>query len=197
MVSGAAWCARHGNVLGPQVNRLQSYAFLSEYVCLCATKSSCKFFLSHFVAKGVNGSCSVAVVTEKNTKFADGYRIRRRAIRACSDTVSNNSPNITPTSIMRQTPAARLILEDGTIFCGHSFGYDAAGTSGEVVFNTAMTGYPESLTDPSYEGQILVTTFPLQGNYGVPAADAPASALSDNFESERIHCRGFVCQDYS
>lgn len=60
-----------------------------------------------------------------------------------------------------------------------------------------MTGYPESLTDPSYEGQILVTTFPLQGNYGVPAADAPASALSDNFESERIHCRGFVCQDYS
>ncbi len=66
---------------------------------------------------------------------------------------------------MRQ---ARLILEDGTTFCGWSFGYDAP-TAGEVVFNTAMTGYPESLTDPSYAGQILVTTFPLIGNYGVPS----------------------------
>ena len=62
---------------------------------------------------------------------------------------------------------AKLILEDGTEFVGRSFGYPA-GTIGEVVFNTAMTGYPESLTDPSYAGQILVTTFPLIGNYGVP-----------------------------
>ena len=66
---------------------------------------------------------------------------------------------------MRQ---ARLILEDGTTFCGWSFGFEAP-TTGEVVFNTAMTGYPESLTDPSYAGQILVTTFPLIGNYGVPS----------------------------
>ena len=58
---------------------------------------------------------------------------------------------------------ARLILEDGTEFVGSSFGYEA-GTRGEVVFNTAMTGYPESLTDPSYAGQILVTTYPLIGN---------------------------------
>ena len=65
---------------------------------------------------------------------------------------------------MRQ---AKLILEDGTEFCGSSFGY-AGDTAGEVVFNTAMTGYPESLTDPSYAGQVLVTTFPLVGNYGVP-----------------------------
>ena len=55
---------------------------------------------------------------------------------------------------------AKLILDDGSQFCGWSFGYEA-GTTGEVVFNTAMTGYPESLTDPSYAGQILVTTFPL------------------------------------
>ncbi|MDE5968972.1 MAG: carbamoyl-phosphate synthase (glutamine-hydrolyzing) small subunit, partial [Muribaculaceae bacterium] len=68
---------------------------------------------------------------------------------------------------MRETKKARLILEDGTVFEGKSFGYEAA-TSGEVVFNTAMTGYPESLTDPSYEGQILVTTYPILGNYGVP-----------------------------
>ena len=53
---------------------------------------------------------------------------------------------------------ARLILEDGTEFVGQSFGYESDAV-GEVVFNTAMTGYPESLTDPSYAGQILVTTF--------------------------------------
>ncbi len=62
---------------------------------------------------------------------------------------------------------AVLELEDGTRFEGKSFGYEGS-TSGETVFNTAMTGYPESLTDPSYEGQILVTTYPLLGNYGVP-----------------------------
>ena len=68
---------------------------------------------------------------------------------------------------MRQTREAVLLLEDGTTFRGKSFGHEAA-TAGEVVFNTAMTGYPESLTDPSYEGQILVTTYPILGNYGVP-----------------------------
>ena len=68
---------------------------------------------------------------------------------------------------MRPTLNAVLILEDGTAFHGKSFGY-AGSTAGEVVFNTAMTGYPESLTDPSYEGQILVTTYPILGNYGVP-----------------------------
>ena len=63
---------------------------------------------------------------------------------------------------------ARLILSDGTVFVGRSFGYEA-DTAGEVVFNTAMTGYPESLTDPSYAGQILVVTYPLIGNYGAPS----------------------------
>ena len=71
---------------------------------------------------------------------------------------------------MPEEKRARLILEDGTIYEGKSFGYDGP-TSGEVVFNTAMTGYPESLTDPSYEGQILVSTYPLLGNYGVPPKD--------------------------
>ena len=60
---------------------------------------------------------------------------------------------------------AKLILDDGSEFCGWSFGYDKE-TTGEVVFNTAMTGYPESLTDPSYAGQMLVMTYPLVGNYG-------------------------------
>ncbi len=66
-----------------------------------------------------------------------------------------------------QAEKIKLVLEDGTEFTGTSFGYNKS-VSGEVVFNTAMTGYPESLTDPSYKGQILVLTYPLIGNYGVP-----------------------------
>ena len=89
---------------------------------------------------------------------------------------------------------ARLILDDGTKFCGWSFGYDANAV-GEVVFNTAMTGYPESLTDPSYAGQILVATYPLIGNYGVP--DTGGEPLPKFMESERIHVKGLVAADYS
>ena len=61
----------------------------------------------------------------------------------------------------------KLTLSDGAVFLGKSFGSEV-NTSGEVVFNTGMVGYPESLTDPSYFGQILVLTYPLVGNYGVP-----------------------------
>ena len=60
-----------------------------------------------------------------------------------------------------------LILQNGTKFHGKSFSYDTP-VAGEVVFNTAMMGYPESLTDPSYAGQLVTLTFPLVGNYGVP-----------------------------
>ena len=74
---------------------------------------------------------------------------------------------------MRQTRKATLTLEDGTIFEGRSFGYEKP-CAGEVVFSTAMTGYPESLTDPSYSGQILVTTYPIIGNYGVPPRNGDA-----------------------
>ena len=89
---------------------------------------------------------------------------------------------------------ARLILDDGTEFCGWSFGYEANAV-GEVVFNTAMTGYPESLTDPSYAGQILVMTYPLVGNYGVP--ETGGEPLPKFMESERIHVKGLVVADYS
>ena len=68
---------------------------------------------------------------------------------------------------MKHIRNIKLQLEDGTEFRGKSFGEEKS-VSGEVVFNTAMTGYPESLTDPSYKGQILVMTYPLVGNYGVP-----------------------------
>ncbi|MDR2962069.1 MAG: glutamine-hydrolyzing carbamoyl-phosphate synthase small subunit [Bacteroidales bacterium] len=89
---------------------------------------------------------------------------------------------------------AYLILEDGTTFQGFSFGAERP-TSGEVVFNTAMTGYPESLTDPSYSGQILVPTFPLIGNYGVPPE--VDNGLSIFMESSKIHVQALVISDYS
>ena len=96
---------------------------------------------------------------------------------------------------MRATKKAILTLEDGSIFVGKSFGSETS-TAGEVVFNTAMSGYPESLTDPSYSGQILVTTYPLQGNYGVPPA-GELDCIKENFESDKIHCKALICQEYS
>jgi carbamoyl-phosphate synthase small subunit len=88
-----------------------------------------------------------------------------------------------------------LRLADGTEWRGVSFGADVA-VAGEVVFNTAMYGYVETLTDPSYRGQILITTWPLVGNYGVPA-DRPAGSLVRPFESDRVQVQGLVVQGYS
>ena len=96
---------------------------------------------------------------------------------------------------MRKDKPARLILENGVVFHGKSFGSEKS-SSGEVVFDTAMVGYPESLTDPSYEGQILTITYPIIGNYGVPP-NSMTKGISDFFESERIHVRGLVILDYS
>lgn len=90
---------------------------------------------------------------------------------------------------------AVLALEDGTIFMGNGFGYPSE-VSGEVVFNTGMVGYTESLTDPSYQGQILTQTWILIGNYGVP----PYSLVDDHnfplhFESEKIQVSGYVVHE--
>ncbi|MDR3123741.1 MAG: hypothetical protein LBU16_08200, partial [Treponema sp.] len=67
----------------------------------------------------------------------------------------------------KQRRQAKLVLEDGSEYSGWSFG-KARSQAGEVVFTTGMTGYPQALTDPSFKGQILVSTYPLIGNYGVP-----------------------------
>lgn len=96
---------------------------------------------------------------------------------------------------MHELKKARLVLEDGTVYEGTSFGYEKS-VSGEVVFYTAMTGYPESLTDPSYKGQILVPTYPMIGNYGVPVDDE-RDGISKFFESDKIHCKALVISDYS
>ena len=81
---------------------------------------------------------------------------------------------------------AYLILENGTIFEGKSFGCEGE-TVGEIVFTTGMTGYVETLTDPSYYGQIVVQTFPLIGNYGVIASDA---------ESDGCHLKGYIVREW-
>lgn len=95
----------------------------------------------------------------------------------------------------KQKIKAKLILEDGSEFTGSSFGYEA-NTNGEVVFNTGMVGYPETMTDPSYRGQILVCTYPLIGNYGIPSKEMEDGLLK-NFESDNIHCRALIVSDYS
>ena len=88
-----------------------------------------------------------------------------------------------------------LILDDGTRFHGQSFGYEAP-VAGEVVFNTAMMGYPESLTDPSYAGQMMVLTYPLVGNYGVPPFTFDG-LLPTFMESDRIYASAIIVADYS
>ncbi len=89
------------------------------------------------------------------------------------------------------------MLEDGSIFEGISFGYPGE-VAGEVVFNTGMVGYTETLTDPSYRGQILCLTYPLIGNYGVPSIeDIDEFGLPRFFESDKIQVRGLIIHDLS
>ena len=89
-----------------------------------------------------------------------------------------------------------LVLEDGTKFHGQSFGYDQP-VAGEVVFNTAMMGYPESLTDPSYAGQLMTLTYPLVGNYGVPPFSVEPNGLATFMESDKIYASAIIVADYS
>lgn len=89
-----------------------------------------------------------------------------------------------------------LILDDGTRFRGQSFGYEKP-VAGEVVFNTAMTGYPESLTDPSYAGQLMTLTYPLVGNYGVPPFTRGADGIPDYMEGDHIYAEAIIVSDYS
>lgn len=89
-----------------------------------------------------------------------------------------------------------LVLSDGTEFKGKSFGYEQP-IAGEVVFNTAMMGYPESLTDPSYAGQLLTMTYPLVGNYGVPPFTIEPNGLPTFMESDKIYASALIVADYS
>lgn len=92
-----------------------------------------------------------------------------------------------------------LDLQDGSSYQGYSFGANKT-IAGELVFQTGMVGYPESITDPSYRGQILVITFPLVGNYGVPSREVMDELLGDrpaHFEASQIHIAGLVVASYA
>ena len=93
-----------------------------------------------------------------------------------------------------KAPIARLVLEDGSEFPGHAFG-KTRSAAGEVVFSTGMTGYPQSLTDPSFYGQILVHTYPLIGNYGIPYEHFDDWGIPSRFESEKVQVRGLVVSE--
>ena len=93
----------------------------------------------------------------------------------------------------KETGKAVLVLEDGSTFVGYGFGASKK-VSGEIVFSTSMVGYPESLTDPSYKGQILTFTYPLVGNYGVPPHDKEKGVLK-YFESDDIKVTGFIVHE--
>lgn len=117
-------------------------------------------------------------------------------------TTMTRAKTTSPAPSRRGLIPARLELEDGATYEGESFGHRAS-VGGEVVFTTGMVGYPETLTDPSYYGQVIVCTYPLVGNYGVaeeiqqPSSAAPDQELGDHFESWKIHARGIVVADYS
>src|SRR2546427_11484002 len=92
--------------------------------------------------------------------------------------------------------SSKLILADGSVFKGDGFG-SPKSVSGETVFNTGMVGYPECFTDPSYCGQILVLTYPMIGNYGVPSLELDNDPFRSVFESGRVHIAGLVVSEVS
>ncbi|KAH8594453.1 hypothetical protein B0O99DRAFT_624991 [Bisporella sp. PMI_857] len=104
----------------------------------------------------------------------------------------------TPISADKGDELMTLELQDGTTYQGYSFGAEKKSIAGELVFQTGMVGYPESITDPSYRGQILVITFPLVGNYGVPDRKAKDEfGLPEHFESSQIHIAGLIVASYA
>ena len=98
--------------------------------------------------------------------------------------------------LIQPSQRGKLVLADGIEAEGYSFGA-ATSIAGEVVFNTGMVGYPEALTDPSYAGQILVLTYPMVGNYGVPDDTKDEYGLPHFFESDKIQIAGLIVVDYS
>lgn len=132
----------------------------------------------------------------------DGHHVSRNS-------VTNGSSTSTPQTVSQMpngaasgeadSPPMKLEVEDGSSFIGTSFGAHKS-IAGEVVFQTGMVGYPESITDPSYRGQILVITFPLIGNYGVPSRETVDETLGNlpaHFEASQIHIAGLVVASYS
>ena len=93
-------------------------------------------------------------------------------------------------------PQGILVMEDGSVHTGYVFGANRS-IAGEVVFTTNMVGYPESMTDPSFAGQILNLTYPMIGNYGIPGKELDEHGLYKHFESSRIQAEALLISDYS
>ncbi len=113
--------------------------------------------------------------------------------------MSTNPASAVHMDSQSQESLMALEFQDGTVCQGYSFGARKS-VAGELVFQTGMVGYPESITDPSYRGQILVMTFPLVGNYGVPSREDRDPLLKNllaHFESTEIHISGLVVASYS
>jgi carbamoyl-phosphate synthase/aspartate carbamoyltransferase len=126
---------------------------------------------------------------------ASPTRLRLPSTRA----VGNQIWTASAQTFQREEQRVYLEIQDGEVYEGISFGAQKSA-AGELVFQTGMVGYPESLTDPSYRGQILVITFPLVGNYGVPSRTVMDELLEDlpkYFESSEIHIAGLVTASYS
>lgn len=107
--------------------------------------------------------------------------------------------SVSSPTVQEDVKQVYLELKDGAVYEGFSFGAEKS-VAGELVFQTGMVGYPESITDPSYRGQILVITFPLVGNYGVPSRESAGVHLQElpkHFESSEIHIAGLVVASYS
>lgn len=128
------------------------------------------------------------------------HLLKSQATRALATVTSPSASSLAASSVTStSTPrgsAVTLELKSGEKFRGKSFGA-ARSVSGELVFTTSLVGYPESMTDPSYRGQIIVFTQPLIGNYGVPGMDRDQFGLLKHFESERIQVSGIIVSNYS
>ncbi|KAF7416241.1 hypothetical protein PC9H_002506 [Pleurotus ostreatus] len=123
----------------------------------------------------------------------------RPGLTRTDSTIQIPAPPVTSPPILGEVPPSDVVLElnDGSAFSGISFGAEGKSVAGECVFQTGMVGYTESLTDPSYEGQILILTYPLIGNYGVPTRTDSLDHLPKEFESSRIHIAALVVGYYT
>ncbi|CAJ0903663.1 4945_t:CDS:10 [Entrophospora sp. SA101] len=156
-------------------------------------------------ACGLRYSRTIARENRKKEQAHSEEEMRKREQRERDDMaptvtdksfILNKPPPAPYANIVDRPIAAALKLKDGQIFQGVSFGAQTP-VSGEAVFTTSLVGYPESMTDPSYRGQILVFTQPLIGNYGVPGIFKDQYGLLKYFESDRIQCKAIVVNDYA
>nr|AAD09129.1 PyrABCN [Aspergillus nidulans] len=143
-----------------------------------------------------------ALPSSPQARGAVAYNAISKELQPLPPTETANGGIIPPASSRIEGSTGRLCaleLEDGTVYQGYNFGAEKS-VAGELVFQTGMVGYPESITDPSYRGQILVITFPLVGNYGVPSRetmDELLKTLPKHFESTEIHIAALVVATYA